>query len=137
LVSRPWFRYHHLFAGLLQARLCQSLPADSIAALHRRAAGWYEQAGMNPEAIRHALAASDSRQVVQLVEKIALPMILQAYLRTVEDWLQAIPPADLARSPRLNMAFAWPHLLRGATEPARSVSTSLSLPSCSCGSGTC
>jgi ATP/maltotriose-dependent transcriptional regulator MalT len=49
---------------------------------------------------------------VQLVEKVALPMILNAYFRTVEDWLQAIPPEYLSKSPRVNMAFAWMHLMR-------------------------
>jgi LuxR family maltose regulon positive regulatory protein len=43
---------------------------------------------------------------------VALPMILNAYFRTVEDWLQAIPPEYLSKSPRVNMAFAWMHLMR-------------------------
>jgi LuxR family maltose regulon positive regulatory protein len=109
-----WFRYHHLFADLLQARLRQSLSTDAIAVLHQRAAAWYEQAGMTPEAIEHARAAVDYSHVVRLVEKFALPMILQAYVRTVEGWLQTIPQEYLERSPRVNMAFAWLNLLRGA-----------------------
>lgn len=107
-----WFRYHHLFADLLKARLQQSLPADAIKTLHQRATAWYEQAGMVPEAINHALAAADYLHAVQLVERISLPMILKAYFKTVEDWLQAIPPEYLNESPRANMAFAWMHLMR-------------------------
>ena len=108
-----WFRYHHLFADLLKARLRQNLTADAIAVLHQRAAAWYEQAGMAPEAMEHALAAADYSHVLRLVEKIALPMILQAYVRTVEGWLQVIPRAYIEESPRANMAFAWLNLLRG------------------------
>ena len=36
-----WFRYHQLFADLLQARLRQTLPADAITTLHSRASQWY------------------------------------------------------------------------------------------------
>lgn len=103
-----WFRYHPLFADLLRARLRQSLPADGITALHRRAAGWFEQAGMAPEALDQALAAAD----YGLAVKIALPMILQGYVRTVERWLLAVPRAELAHSPRAILALAWLHLLR-------------------------
>lgn len=116
--ERRWFRYHQLFADLLKARLQQSLPAEAIVVLHQRAATWYEQAGMMNEAIAHALAAGDYVRAVQLVEKIALPMILKAYLKTVEDWLQAIPLEYLSESPRVNMAFAWMHLIRGNVERA-------------------
>jgi LuxR family maltose regulon positive regulatory protein len=108
-----WFRYHHLFEDLLKARLRQSLPAEAIAALHQRAAAWYEQAGMAPDAIEHTLAARDYSRALKLIEKIALPMILQAYVRTVDGWLQAIPQEYLEQSPRINMAFAWINLLRG------------------------
>ncbi|MGE5222118.1 MAG: LuxR C-terminal-related transcriptional regulator [Omnitrophica WOR_2 bacterium] len=108
-----WFRYHHLFADLLKARLRQTVPADTIAELHRSAAAWYEQAGMAPEAIEHALAAADYSHAVQLVTRIALTVILQAYVNTVEGWLQAIPPKYIEQSPRANMAFVWLNLLRG------------------------
>ena len=109
-----WFRYHHLFADLLRARLRHSLPPDIIATLHQRAAVWYEQADMAPAAIDHALAAMDHSHALQLIEKNALPMILQAHVRTVDGWLRSIPQEYLEHSPKVMMAFAWLHLLRGA-----------------------
>ena len=115
-----WFRYHHLFSDLLKARLQQSQTAQAIAELHQRAAAWYEQEEMTPEAIEHALAAADYSHVVQLIGKVALPMILQAYVRTVEGWLQAIPQDYIEESLQANMAFAWLHLLRGAFAQATS-----------------
>jgi LuxR family maltose regulon positive regulatory protein len=107
-----WFRYHQLFADLIKARLQQSASTDEITSLHQHAADWYEQAGMTNEAIVQSLAARDYSHAVQLVEMVALPMILKAYFRTVEDWLQAIPSEFLNKSPRVNMAFAWMHLMR-------------------------
>src|SRR4051794_27879252 len=52
---RHWYRYHHLFADVLQARLLDEQP-DRVRELHRRASRWYEQNGEPAEAIRHALA---------------------------------------------------------------------------------
>ena len=52
---RRWYRYHHLFADVLQARLLDEQP-DRVRELHRRASDWYEQNGDRAEAIDHALA---------------------------------------------------------------------------------
>jgi hypothetical protein len=51
-----WFRFHHLFADLLAARLRHS-EAPAIPQLHLLAAGWHAQNGDVAEAISHALAA--------------------------------------------------------------------------------
>ncbi len=113
-----WFRYHQLFADLLRARLQQDSTREAVAELHQRAMQWYEQAGMAPEAIEHALAVPDYPGAVRFMENAALPMILQAYVRTVESWLQAVPD-DQRASPRLDMAFAWLYLLRALPDQAQ------------------
>jgi LuxR family maltose regulon positive regulatory protein len=113
-----WFRYHQLFADLLTAHLHASASADDIALLHRRAAHWYEQADMMGDAISHAISAVDYSYVVSLIEKVALPMILKAHYKTVEDWLAVIPPQFLKQSLPANMAIAWMRLLRGNFEQA-------------------
>jgi LuxR family maltose regulon positive regulatory protein len=109
-----WFRYHRLFADLLQARLRQTFSSEAIATLHTRASRWYEAAGMVNEAIQHALSAADYATVVRLLESHAVEMLMQGYAKTVESWLTAIPPELRFQSPRVNLAFAWMHLLRGA-----------------------
>jgi LuxR family transcriptional regulator, maltose regulon positive regulatory protein len=38
-VPRSWFRYHQMFAGLLQLELRRTA-ADEVAALHQIAADW-------------------------------------------------------------------------------------------------
>jgi LuxR family maltose regulon positive regulatory protein len=53
---RGWWRYHHLFADLLRARLQQEHP-DRLAALHRNAATWSAERGLADDAVRHAVAA--------------------------------------------------------------------------------
>src|SRR5262249_54455587 len=53
--ERGWWRYHHLFAGLLRARLAREQPGR-VPGLHRAAAAWHEDHGLADGAIRHALA---------------------------------------------------------------------------------
>ncbi|MCC6147218.1 MAG: hypothetical protein IT308_06575 [Anaerolineaceae bacterium] len=113
-----WYRYHHLFADLLRVRLQRGASRVAKSDLHRRAAAWYEKAGLAAEAIEHALAAEDYPHAVELVEKVALPMILQASLQTVEGWLQEIPQGHIAKSPQILVAVAWMYLLRGAIPQA-------------------
>lgn len=113
-----WYRYHRLFADLLRTRLQSSISKTALDDLHQKAAGWYEQNGMIAESVEHSLAASDDTRMVRLVETAALPMILQANVRTVEGWLRAIPEALAEKSVRINMAYAWINLLRGKTMQA-------------------
>ncbi len=65
--NRSWYRYHHLFGDVLHAHLLDERPED-VAALHRRAAGWYAEAGHVEAAVRHALAAGDTEAAADLVE---------------------------------------------------------------------
>lgn len=56
-----WFRYHHLFADVLRARLRADRPGQ-VPSLHRRASEWYAAQGLPEDAVRHALAAEDHAQ---------------------------------------------------------------------------
>ncbi len=53
-----WYRYHPLFAEVLRLKLSREYP-DRRAALHRRAAGWYERNGQLTDAVRHAAETGD------------------------------------------------------------------------------
>ena len=61
---RGWWRYHHLFADLLRARLQAGQPGE-VARLHRNAAAWYEEHGLADDAIRHAVAAGEMTWAVR------------------------------------------------------------------------
>jgi len=109
-----WFRYHQLFAGLLAARLRQSMSAQAIQALHERAAVWSETAGLNAEAIAHFLTGENYAQALRLIERSTLPTILQGNVRTVEGWLKSIPEQIGFVDPRFSMSFAWLYLCSGS-----------------------
>jgi LuxR family transcriptional regulator, maltose regulon positive regulatory protein len=53
-----WYRYHPLFAEVLRLKLRREYP-DRVAALHRRAARWFQRNGLLADAVRHAARAGD------------------------------------------------------------------------------
>ena len=107
-----WYRYHQLFADLLRD-LQNTRQKDETAELHRRAGHWYARAGMVSEAIQHALPAGDYATAVRLIEDHAMDMLMQWHIKTVDGWMQAIPPEWCAQSSRANLAFAWLLMIRG------------------------
>jgi len=66
--ERHWYRYHHLFADLLQQRLRQSPTHAEFAKYHIRASQWHEKNGDKAEAFRHAIAAEDLTRAAGLAE---------------------------------------------------------------------
>jgi LuxR family maltose regulon positive regulatory protein len=114
---RGWWRYHHLFADLLRARLAQEQP-DRLPGLHRAAAAWCEQHGLLDDAVRHALAAGDAAWAARLIEQHFDAMLWRSEDVTFRRWLQALP-AELVRSrPRLCLAQAYGAILSGRLEAA-------------------
>ncbi|MGK5111383.1 MULTISPECIES: LuxR C-terminal-related transcriptional regulator [unclassified Geodermatophilus] len=101
---RRWYRYHHLFADVLRARLLDEQPAE-VAHLHRRAGDWYEENGERSEAIHHALAAEDFPRAADLVE-LALPALRQGRQEaTIRRWLEALPDELLRMRPVLSNGY--------------------------------
>src|SRR5215211_1339805 len=112
---RGWWRYHHLFADLLRARLAREQP-ERLPELHRAAAAWCEQHGLVDDAVRHALAAGELAWVARLIEQHWDAMLWRSENVTFRRRLQALP-AELVRSrPRLCLAQAYGALLSGRLE---------------------
>ena len=111
---RHWFRYHHLFADVLRARLMEEQP-DRAPTLHRRASEWYERNGSPTDAIRHALAAEDFERAAGLVELAALEM-LGSSQETLYRWLMALPDEVVRARPVLSVYYAFALLGRGGFE---------------------
>ena len=97
---RGWWRYHHLFASLLRARLQQQGP-EKVAELHRRAAAWHHEHGHADDAVGHALAAGDGMRAARLAEVYADEFVVRSETASVQRWLAALPPELVASRPRL------------------------------------
>ncbi|MDQ1712075.1 MAG: hypothetical protein QOE45_1525 [Frankiaceae bacterium] len=101
---RYWYRYHHLFADLLRARLLDEQPA-TIGELHRRACGWHEQHDDRPEAIRHALAGEDFERAADLVEIAGSELRQLRREVTLRNWFEALPAEVFENRPVLAIGF--------------------------------
>ena len=101
---RLWYRYHHLFADVLRARLLDEDP-DRVRTLNVRASDWFGRNGDPVEAVHHALAAQDFERVADLVEPL-IPAMGQARQEGVlRRWLEALPDELFRVRPVLNAGF--------------------------------
>jgi LuxR family maltose regulon positive regulatory protein len=112
---RRWYRYHHLFADVLHARLLYQQP-DHVPDLHRRASAWYEQNGERSAAIRHALAAEDFERAADLVELAIPAMRRDRQEDTARGWLEVLPDELIRLRPVLSVGYAWALLVGGELE---------------------
>jgi LuxR family transcriptional regulator, maltose regulon positive regulatory protein len=113
--GRCWFRYHHLFAELLQLELRRMSPA-MVASLHRAAADWHEEHGSTVEAIRHALAAGDWHHAARLVADDYISLVFAGRVATLRALLAAFPDSAPEVDPELALAFAKVRLYDGVLE---------------------
>ncbi len=118
--QRQWYRYHHLFAEVLQAQLREAQP-DLLATLHERASAWYERNGLRPDAIRHALAAKDFEGAAGLIE-LAGPTTEDGSIQSVTwlGWVKTLSDELVHARPVLNVWYAYALLGSGELEAAES-----------------
>jgi LuxR family maltose regulon positive regulatory protein len=116
--ERRWYRYHHLFAEMLQARLRQSRP-EWLPDLHRRASAWFEGAGLIDEAIQHALAAPDVERAASLVERYSIVMLQRSEILLIRAWLEQLPDELVQTRPRLILAHGWVLTFTGHSQAAK------------------
>ncbi|HEX7347120.1 MAG TPA: LuxR C-terminal-related transcriptional regulator [Candidatus Limnocylindrales bacterium] len=102
---RQWYRYHHLFGGVLHAHLVAEGGAE-VATLHRRASDWFASNGDRPAAIEHGFHANDTERVAELVE-LTIPEMRQ-FRRDplLRRWISAIPREEVAKRPLLAVGLA-------------------------------
>lgn len=110
--ERRWYRYHHLFADLLQARLCRS-GRDRAAQLLSRAAEWCEQEGQIVEAVGYAFDARDYGRAAHLVSRHWQNMASDGQIETVWSWLNSLPTEVVRNSAPLGAAYCWVLWLMG------------------------
>jgi LuxR family maltose regulon positive regulatory protein len=99
--ERQWYRYHHLFADLLQTQLHRSLADKDVAKLHLRASAWYEQNGSILDAIHHASLVSDFERIERLIEQNYMEMMNHGEMSWVRFWMGKLSKELVTRRPWL------------------------------------
>src|SRR5579859_2480570 len=102
--SRQWFRYHHLFREMLQARLARRSP-EIVAGLYRRASAWYAQHDMKEEAVECALEGGDYDQAASLIKQVGLRLLSHGGWGQLLKWYDRIPQAEFYRQPDLWLIY--------------------------------
>jgi LuxR family maltose regulon positive regulatory protein len=109
-----WYRYHQLFADVLQKRLTQRSP-ELVPQLHLRASHWYEQNGFIAESIQQAIEAGDPDRAARLIEDNGCMLLISGEVTTLLNWASAIEfQSDV--HPWLAIQQAWAQALDGQLE---------------------
>jgi LuxR family transcriptional regulator, maltose regulon positive regulatory protein len=115
--GRSWFRYHQMFAGLLQLELRRTAPGE-VAGLHAAAAGWFAGHGYPAEAIGHAQAAGDWDAAARLLAGHWPGLHLDGQDATIHELLAGFPAALLSADAGLAAVAAADELAQGSLEAA-------------------
>jgi LuxR family maltose regulon positive regulatory protein len=116
--DRLWFRYHQLFRQMLRSQLARTEP-DIVPELHRRASAWYQAEGATEEAIRHALAAGDTRVAANLVAQNWHAFVFGGRTATVRGWMRSLGDDRIRADPVAAHVAAWIAALWGEQDSVR------------------
>jgi LuxR family maltose regulon positive regulatory protein len=114
--ERRWYRYHHLFADVLNRQMEQLYP-HLLPDLHRRASHWYEQNGFIFDAIHHSLAARDLERAAQLLDQHGCLLLMRGEVVNLLHWIEAVEPHSQTY-PWIAIQKAWALCLTGQLDRA-------------------
>ena len=103
-----WYRYHPLFAEVLQHEAERRLGPESLRACSERASAWFAQHGRLVEAIENSLKARSFARAAALIEEYTGPQRFHEMHEhhTLHRWLDALPATVLERHPLLALVLA-------------------------------
>jgi len=117
--AQHWFRYHHLFAEVLQAQLQREYP-DDAPGLHHRAAIWLDAHGDLLAAVKHAIRAGETRLAIEFITSAGgWALILDKGVGYVRPLLRHFSADEILGDPVLNITQAYLHIKLGEFDKAR------------------
>jgi LuxR family maltose regulon positive regulatory protein len=116
--ERRWYRYHHLFADLLQSSLRERRPDEDIRELHNRASRWFRREEHLEEAMIHALAAQDYDRAAAMIDENIVSMLSRSEGPVLLSWLEKLPQQIALGRPWVYIYHAYTLVLSGRPDEA-------------------
>ncbi|GAB3891926.1 LuxR C-terminal-related transcriptional regulator [Larkinella knui] len=115
--ERKWYRYHHLFADLLQQRLLVREKSE-VTKLHTNASAWFEQNQLLPLAIEHRLQAQDYEKAMALLVEIIEEMWENGQHASIIKYGDLLPDELIKKNPGFSVFYAWVLITAGQIQKA-------------------
>jgi LuxR family transcriptional regulator, maltose regulon positive regulatory protein len=115
--ERQWYRYHHLFADLLQQRLLL-FNSYSIEELHNKACEWFEQNNMPNNAIEHALETNNFEKSIQLLGEVVEKMWKNGQHAAIMKYGDLLPDEFIKKNPEFCLYYSWILITAGQIQKA-------------------
>lgn len=110
---REWFRYHRLFADLLNERLIERFPKDQIAESYQKASRWYQDQQLYEQAVDYARRTGDAQLVLDLLGKFSDQYFINSQLTALNNILEELPAKAINQRPKILIVSAWSLLATG------------------------
>ena len=114
--EQHWYRYHHLFADLLESMLRARRSPEEIRTLHRRAGRWFQANGLIEEAMAHAIAAEDYERAAAMIDENIVRMFSRSEVPALLSWIGQLPEEVTHERPWLDIYRAYTAVLSGTVE---------------------
>jgi len=118
--ERNWFRYHHLFASLLQHRLKVQF-MERIPELHTNASQWFENNDQLVFALEHALAAGNKRKALHHFANVIDHLWKTSQYQTILQFGGMFTHEELTNNVNLCLNYFWILFQSGYIERAESL----------------
>jgi LuxR family maltose regulon positive regulatory protein len=116
--ERRWYRYHHLFADLVNSTLKQRRSVEQVRELHRRASRWHQSHGSLEEAMIHAMAAQDFERAASMIDENVVSMLSHSEAPVLLGWIDRLPEPIVRGRPWLDIYRAYTLALSGRADKA-------------------
>jgi LuxR family maltose regulon positive regulatory protein len=101
--GRELYRYHSLFADLLQS----GISVERRRHIQRRAAQWYVLHGRPIPAVNHFLLADCHEAAMRLIEQISPDLLAKGRARLLLRWLDQLPAQSISGHRALTITLSW------------------------------